>query len=339
MRAVGSTLKFESAAFFLIASPVMAGQEGKGSTQQEEGFIRRRRGISMGGRWLRIFLVALLLMGMAANTVLALDELYVYYFDVGQAESTLLQGPGFSILIDAGDAGKRDVLEHLERLGVEALDLLVITHPHADHMGQAAEVLQTLPVGEVWLSGYEHTTRLFERLLDAILASDADYWEPRAGEEFRFGDLLLEVLNPEDDWRDLHDSNIVLRVVYGDVALLFTGDAEKKTERTILARDVSWESQVLQLGHHGSRTSSSLEFLLAVDPEVAVYSAGVQNPFGHPHEEVMDRLRMLEIPLYGTDRNGTMVLQTDGVTYNLYREVGGPLILPWSSPDFAEITE
>lgn len=286
----------------------------------------------MGRKWLSICLVVMLLFGGATGTIFALDEMYIYYLDVGQAESTLLKGPDFVILIDAGDRGKTDVLEHLERLGVEAIDLFIVTHPHADHMGQAVEVLETFEVVEVWMSGYEHTTVLFEKLLDTILASDADYWEPRAGETFEFGELLLHVLNPMESWRDLHDSNIVIRAVYGDLALLFTGDAERRTEQDIMARGLNLESEVLQLGHHGSRTSSSLDFLLAVSPEVAVYSAGVPNSFGHPHEEVVNRLKILEIPLYGTDLNGTIIMQTDGLSYRLYTETGRSLLPVGSHP-------
>ena len=103
----------------------------------------------MGRKWLSICLVVMLLFGGATGTIFALDEMYVYYLDVGQAESTLLKGPDFVILIDAGDRGKTDVLEHLERLGVEAIDLFIVTHPHADHMGQAVEVLETFEVVEV----------------------------------------------------------------------------------------------------------------------------------------------------------------------------------------------
>mgnify|MGYP000929356658 FL=1 len=183
----------------------------------------------MGRKWLSICLVVMLLFGGATGTIFALDEMYVYYLDVGQAESTLLKGPDFVILIDAGDRGKTDVLEHLERLGVEAIDLFIVTHPHADHMGQAVEVLETFEVVEVWMSGYEHTTVLFEKLLDTILASDADYWEPRAGETFEFGELLLHVLNPMESWRDLHDSNIVSTAILPFSLQVMQSEGQNKT--------------------------------------------------------------------------------------------------------------
>lgn len=257
-------------------------------------------------------------MGIIADPSLALEEMQAYFLDVGQAEATLLRGPGFTILIDSGDLGKSDVITHLTELGVESLDLFILTHPHSDHIGQASNILQKLPVLEVWMSGYEHTTRVFEDVLNAILASEADYYEPRRGDVISFGDLVLEVLNPKEIANDLHDTNIVVRATYGEISFLFTGDAEKKTEDKILTSGLPVQAQVLQLGHHGSRTSSSLNFLLAVRPEVAMYSAELAGVYGHPHAEVVDRLKILEIPMYGTDRHGTILITTDGRSYQIH---------------------
>ena len=285
----------------------------------------------MGRKFLGVCLVIVLLVGAATGTGFALEEMQVFYLDVGQAESTLLRGSDFTILIDAGSWGNRDVLEFLHSVGVETINLFIITHPHADHIGQAAEVLRTLEVLEVWMSGYEHTTQLFEDVLDAVLEGDADYYEPRAGEVFDFGQLRVEVLHPEEIGANLHDSSIVVRASYGEITFLFTGDAERRSENKMLQRGLPLSAQILQLGHHGSRTSSSLDFLVAVDPEVAVYSAGLGNIFDHPHEEVVNRLRILGIPLYGTDRNGTMVVSTDGSSYSLSVAATGEPPIPLGS--------
>ena len=277
-------------------------------------------------KWLRLCLVVLLLISASTDTSLALDEMRVYYLDVGQAESTLLMGPDFTVLIDAGNRGANDVTDHLRRLRVNTIDLFILTHPHADHIGQAAAILEAFEVDEVWMSSYEHTTPLFEKVLDALLETDAYYHEPRTGEHFTFGELGLHVLNPAEIGSNLHATNIVVRAVYGDVAFLFTGDAEQRTERDMVQQASPLGATILQLGHHGSRTSSSLDFLLAVRPEVAIYSAGVGNSFGHPHEEVLNRFTILEIPVYGTDRNGTIIVRTDGLDYIVYRETGRPLL-------------
>lgn len=255
-----------------------------------------------------------------------LGETFVYFFDVGQADATLFMGPGFTVLIDAGDYRRNDVVPHLASVGVIEIDLLIGTHPHADHIGQFPQVLESFPVGEVWLSGDTHTTRTFERAIDAILASDAAYHEPRAGEVFEFGTLTIEVLNPYHLTGDFHEGSISVRMTYGEVSFVFTGDAETHTEQAMIGRDYSLEAQVLQLGHHGSRTSSSLAFLQAVSPEIAIYSAGKDNTYGHPHDEVVQRLATMDIPLYGTDVHGTVTIVTDGVTYSVETEYAVPAL-------------
>lgn len=267
-------------------------------------------------RWIGAALALLLLLG-AAGSVLALERLCVHYIDVGQGEAAFLAGPDFAVLIDAGDLDGTEVLDYLKALGVETIDLFVVTHPHADHIGQAAQVMRSFTVREVWMSGYEHYTRIFEELLDEVLESDADYFEPRRGDQRQLGGLTLQVLNPMEPTGSIHESCLVLRAVYGQVAFLFTGDAERRIEEDLVRRGLPLQAQILQLGHHGSRTSSSLDFLLAVDPEAAIYAAGRDNEYGHPHGEVLNRLKILEIPVYGTDELGTIVVCTDGFTYEL----------------------
>lgn len=270
---------------------------------------------------LALWLVILLSLTLTWSGVGVAGSLEVHFLDVGQAEATLLRGQDFTILIDAGDRGSYDVVHHLARLAVKKIDLLIFTHPHADHIGQGVAVLENFLVEEVWMSGYEHTTKLYEDLLDAILASGAFYHEPRRGQhadlDFTFGDLSLEILHPDKLSSDLHHTNIVIRAIYGDVAFMFTGDAERKTENSILASGVPVQAQILQLGHHGSRTSSGIEFVVAVNPQVAIYSAGVKNDYGHPHPEVVERMIRLGMDLYGTDVNGTVVVYTDGSDYRV----------------------
>ncbi|MBL7125578.1 MAG: MBL fold metallo-hydrolase [Dehalococcoidales bacterium] len=244
-------------------------------------------------------------------------ELKVHFIDMGQGDATLLQGPDFTILIDAGRHDRSDVVPYLKSAGVKTIDLLIGTHPHADHIGQFSQVIEAFPVGEVWLSGDTTTTRTFERAIDAIEASDAGYHEPRAGETFNFGSARIEVLNPARLTGNLHEGSISVRIVYGSFTMLFTGDAEAETETAILVRQGGVNALILQLGHHGSSTSSSAEFLKAVNPEIAVYSAAEGNSYGHPHEVVLDRLRQMGVQIYGTDVNGTIMVITDGQTYEV----------------------
>lgn len=257
-------------------------------------------------------------------------RLRAYFLDVGQGDATLLAGPDFTILVDAGRHTGNEVVPLLLAAGVKKIDLLIGTHPHADHIGQFPDVLRAFPVTEVWMSGDEHTSRTFERALDAVLASGAGYHEPRTGEALRLGSARVEVLNPSEVDGDLHNGCVAVRVAYGEVAILLTGDAEIPAERRMIASGFPLRAQVLQLGHHGSSTSNGEEFLREVRPEVAIYSAGEGNSYGHPHAEVIERFRRHRVPVYGTDRDGTIMVVSDGRRFEVrpgieIRTTGGPV--------------
>ena len=238
----------------------------------------------------------------------------MHFLDVGQADATLVLHREARILIDTGDHRRDDVSAALRALDVDRLDLVIVSHPHADHLGQFDRVLGSVDVDEVWWSGSATTTRTFERALAALEASTADYQEPRTGDRAMVGPVLLEVLHPADGapLGDLHDAMLVVRLTYGDVRFLFTGDAETPVEARMLRGPAGVRADVLKVGHHGSRTSTSSAFLDAVAPSVAVYSAGAGNRYGHPHDEVVERIEGAGIALFGTDRVGTVVVSTDG---------------------------
>jgi competence protein ComEC len=238
------------------------------------------------------------------------------HFDVGQADATLITAPGATVLIDAGDWRQRDMVPHLRDAGVASIDLMILTHPHADHIGQVPAILEAFPVTEVWMSGWAHESQTFERVVTAVLASNAGYHEPRAGEVQRLGDLVVEVLHPVEPLRDVHD-NLSVRVRFGNFAAIYTGDAEAEHEAEMIARHADLRAQLLQLGHHGSRTSSSRSFVEAVGPELAIYSAAEDSQYNHPHTEVVSRIQGLGIPLYGTPTSGTIVVTTDGSSYRI----------------------
>ncbi|MCC5949885.1 MAG: MBL fold metallo-hydrolase [Nitriliruptoraceae bacterium] len=251
--------------------------------------------------------------------------LEVHVLDVGQADAALIRHDEVAILIDAGHWQRDDVVGLLRDRGVDRLDLVVVTHPHADHLGQFDRVLDAIEVDEVWWSGSETTTQTFVRALDALERSDATYEEPRTGDTATLGPLDIEIHNPPPGHPldDLHDAGLVLRITYGDTRWLFTGDADRVTERRLVAQG-GLDADVLMLGHHGSSTSTIPSFLDAVDPAVAVYSAGVDNVYGHPHDEVIDRVERAGIAWYGTDVHGHVLLTTDGTDIEVTTTRSGP---------------
>lgn len=268
-------------------------------------------------------------------TVTASGELKVYFLDVGQGDSILLKGPDFTFLIDAGRHDRNDVVPQLEQIGIESIDLFIGTHPHADHIGQFPQVLRRYPVSEVWLSGDESTTQIFEDTIDAITESGAAYHEPRAGEEYQIGSAHIEVLNPETLTGEANEGSVVVRIRFGNIAFMFMGDAEVPTERAILARGANLKSHILKLGHHGSDTSSSPAFIEAVQPEVAIWSAGVGNTYGHPKEAVIERLQQMGITVYGTAIHSTIIVTTDGERYEVELTRPNPLV---STPNASTVS-
>lgn len=253
----------------------------------------------------------------SSSRPIAEGKLIAHFIDADQGDATLLQGPDFTILIDTGRHDRNDVIEYLKSQEISHLDLVIGTHPHSDHIGQLDQVLRQFSVSEVWMSGDAHTSRTFERTIDAILSSEANYHEPRAGEKFTIGSAVLEVIHPERITGDLNNGSISTRISFGDVVFLFTGDTEKEGEEEILKRGHQVQANIFHVGHHGSSTSNTKPFLKAINPDVAIYSAGNDNDYGHPHREVIQLMEELNIPLYGTDELGTILVETDGKSFQI----------------------
>lgn len=262
------------------------------------------------------------------TTTTALDELKIHYIDANQADATLFEykdgDTSYTILYDTGDWNRNDVVNYLDQQEVSFIDLLIISHPHADHDGQLVDIMNAYDVGEVWLSGNTNTSQTFQRGLEAVLDSDADYHEPRAGETYDIGPLEIEILHPESLTGNLNEDSISLLFTYGDKRFIFTGDAYQNEERLMMKRtDV--QADIIQLGHHGSNTSSDPTFIKAVDPDVAIYSAGENNSYGHPHPDVVSFIQGAGITLYGTDVHGTILITTDGKEYSVSTKEDGTI--------------
>lgn len=245
------------------------------------------------------------------------DTLNVHYIDVGQGDSTLLEFEGFTMLIDTGNWNSTEAVDYLKQQGIRDIDIVVGTHPDADHIGQLAQIVGEFEVGEVWMSGNTSSSTTFLNALQAIEASGADYVEPRSGEHFDVGSMQIDVLYPDEITGAANEESVSLKMTYGDVRFVFTGDAGVKEEQEMIESGMDLKAEILHLGHHGSNTSTSPAFLKAVAPEVAIYSAGIDNSYGHPHAEVIAAAENAGAEVYGTDVNGTILVETDGDSYSV----------------------
>ncbi|MBC1514940.1 MBL fold metallo-hydrolase [Listeria immobilis] len=246
------------------------------------------------------------------------------FFDVGQGDSTLIQAEdGTTILIDTGRQDDDRILSYLKEANVKKIDLLLLTHPHADHIGNADKIIATYKPKEIWMDGLAFSSSIYERVIDAALASDATYKEPRRGETATFGPFNLTVLSPDKLENDANNDSIAVKISYKDISAIFTGDAEKGREKEMVESDEDLKADILDLGHHGSSTSNQPYFLDEIKPQVAVYSAELANSYGHPHVEVLEWLKDRKIATYGTDVNGTVTIETDGEKIHVQTEKNG----------------
>ena len=268
--------------------------------------------------------------------------LTVHFIDVGQGDAVLIQTPQDRVmLIDAGSANAGEaVLRYLDERGISQIDLVVGTHPHEDHIGGLIAVLENLPVGKVIDSGKIHTSKSYEKYLALIDEKKIPFEIGRAGKEIALDpSVTLKILHPGPDIEDsnVNNSSVVVQLSYGEVDFLFTGDAELEAESEILARGYCCtEVTVLKVGHHGSSSSTSEDFLRAVAPEIAVISLGRDNPYGHPHEETLDRLAAAGAKIFRTDLAGSIVITTDGICHQI-NTVPGLSGSSRPSPDAKEV--
>ena len=257
----------------------------------------------------------------------------VHIINVGQGDSILVRTADNKVaLIDGGESGS-GALAYLKANGIDHVDLMIATHAHADHIGGLTDVLKAIPVAEVVTNGEPNSTATYEHFLDAIDSAKAVYREAKRGDKLQLGSLTFDVLSPENPGSgdDLNAGSLVLRLAMGNVSFLLAGDATQAAEASILQAGENVQAQVLKVGHHGSSSASSADFLAAVRPEVAIYCCGAGNDYGHPHAETLAALDDIGALVYGTDVNGTVVIESDGTDYQVAAEEGQPRAPPSST--------
>ena len=244
------------------------------------------------------------------------STLQITYLDVGQGDCTFILLPnGETMLIDAGN--QRDgqgIIQYIQDQNVTALDYVIATHPHADHIGGMAEVMQAFEVKSVYMPKKSHTSVTFEHLLDTVAEKDLTIQTAKAGKVlFDADELKAEFLAPvSDSYSNLNNYSAVLKLTYNETCFLFMGDAEQEVEKELLESGQDLSADVLKVGHHGSDTSSGKGFLEAVRPSFAVISVGAENSYGHPDAVTLATLQELQADIWRTDEKGTVIITCDG---------------------------
>ncbi|MDO5516061.1 MAG: ComEC/Rec2 family competence protein [Clostridium sp.] len=242
------------------------------------------------------------------------EELKIHYIDVGQADCILLQQGDENMLIDAGNNDDEQTIKnYLQSAGVNEFEYVVGTHPHEDHIGSMDYIMNSFKVGKIYFPKAAATSKTFENLVNAVKNKNMQFTEPVPGETFNLGQAKCTILAPNSSkYEDLNNYSIVLKVEFGNNSFLFTGDAEDVSEKEMLSKGFDLKADVLKIGHHGSRSSTTREFLNAVNPKYAVISVGKGNDYGHPNDETIEKLHAKGIETYRTDESGTIVAVSDG---------------------------
>ena len=243
------------------------------------------------------------------------DLLSVHFINIGEGDAILLIQGEYAMLVDGGPVDTATVVvAYLQNQGIAHLEYLVATHPFADHVGGLPVVLRNIPVAHILLPMVYHDTPIYNNFLFAVEESSANVAVPFAGHTFELGDATITVLspNPTDQWENRANYSIVMRVEFGSTSFLLTGDAMREAESNLLNGQANLSSDVLKVARHGAASATTSAFLDAVNPSIAVISAGVENSF--LSQEVLKRLEDANAHIFRTDLNGNIIITSDGTT-------------------------
>jgi competence protein ComEC len=247
------------------------------------------------------------------ETVAVSDELSVHFLDVGQGDSTLIVSGEHAMLVDTADDSMGTRIQYdLQKRGITKLDYLVLTHPDSDHIGGAPVIITKFDIQNILVSPYIKDNRYYEKVTDALSYRAYLTQTPELGDTYWLGDASFTFIAPIQQYDDPNNSSLCLILTHGQNRFLFTGDAEREAERDILESGTDLQVDVYQVGHHGSDTSTTQDFLDAVAPTYAVISCEKDNPYGHPHEEILERLQNQQVEIYRTDLQGTITAHSNG---------------------------
>lgn len=248
------------------------------------------------------------------------NQLIAHFLDVGEADANIIELPnGQVMIIDAGE--KKDsetITNYIDNLNIDYIDYVVATHPHADHIGSLADIITKYSIGSIYMPKISTTSKTYENLLTTIDEADLTINTGKKGVVILDEDnLKIEILSPTmDKYSNLNNYSLVIKITYMNTTFLYMGDAEEEVEKQL--EDI--EADVLKVGHHGSDTSSSIEFLAKVKPQYAVISVGDSNQYDHPSSTIISRLEKYTKNIYQTSKNGNIIITSDGINLEVQTE-------------------
>jgi len=243
------------------------------------------------------------------NVELKNEDLKIYYIDVGQADSILIQNNEKTLLIDAGNnEDGKNIVKFIQNLGINKINYLVGTHPHEDHIGGLDNVINSFEIENILMPKVQTNTKTFEDVLDSISNKGLNITSPKKGDKFMLEEAECEIMLSEENSKNLNNSSIVIRLVLKDQSYIFMGDTEKDNEALR-----SWpQTNVIKIGHHGSNTSTSADFIKQISPQIAIIMVGKDNKYGHPKDEIIERINSTNAKIYRTDEQGNILIISDG---------------------------
>lgn len=253
--------------------------------------------------------------------------LKVHFLDVGQADCIFIQLPdGKTVLIDGGN--KEDwtfINKYLQNQKIKTIDLLIATHPHEDHIGSLPNVIKGYQIGNIYMPKATANTKVFEDLLLAIKSKGYKINTAAAGiKAVDTKDVKLSFIAPNStSYDELNNYSAVVKLTYKNNSFVFAGDAEDISEEEIMKKGIDLKADVLKVGHHGGRTSTTKRFLAKVSPKYAIISVGKDNDYGHPHKETITRLKEQKLETMRTDELGTIIAAADGEIISFEKKPSG----------------
>lgn len=249
-------------------------------------------------------------------------DLSVHFIDVGQGDSILIESSGHYMLIDAGENSKGILVKnYLYDLGVKKLDYLIGTHPHSDHIGGLDDIIKAFEIDKIIMPDVVHTTKTFEDVIDAISDKNLKITKAITGNTYNLGDASFTIIAPNSSTYDnLNDYSVGIKLINGNNSFIFTGDAEKASEKEMLNSGIALSADLLKLGHHGSSTSNHKDFLDRIAPTYAVITVGADNSYGHPHDEILQEMMDRNIQVFRTDIQETIIAHSDGKSITINKE-------------------